>query len=619
LALANPIVSINGTPRQLARFSVSSAQDNQDRMTGVLYSASSMNAPAGTIKPTIDDVVTVLDEAGDLLYGGSIKRPTLKAIGDALSSVATQTAFSCLDFNELVTRAQITITIPAGTLKAALTALLAVINANLPAALQITLDAAQVDGPALDELVYRDVYGSEIFADLSVRTGYLRNVSYARVLTFFSVGSRVAPWNIADGDGNRYGDMEVSKDRVDYFNRIKVKFWAAGVSAYAFFDLSGTINDGEQVVVGGRTYTFQTVLTDVSGNVEIGTDPIGNLNAAINLAGGGHYAASTTRNDAVSSYVFAADALKVSAVSVGATGNSIACTTTCAQADWIWEGGIPTITLAGGIDAGLNNETVRNNTGEQSTQGVYSSIVEALNVYTYDDANTLGDALVAIAIIVQETITYFTRKAGLLPGMTQTIQCAKRSINSSCIITALDTTWIEGNILERTVTAVTGAVYKGSKWRDQYKKWSGAGTSASSFSGSVTISTGGSGGRSVYFLGGVPEVWVRSATPTWVPVHGTSTGTSGDRGGIEYVIDTAVRGSNTGTVFARLRAKSGSVTARLWDIDTGVSVGSSIPITSTVFVNVSFPVALTTGSKRYRLELLPSVPNVDVNGVAYFE
>lgn len=75
-------------------------------------------------------------------------------------------------------------------------------------------------------------------------------------------------------------------------------------STFITIDDDADVTDGETVVVGGKTYTFQTTLTDVDGNVQLGQDHQGtaaNLVAAINLGSGAGvaYADSMTRNPAV--------------------------------------------------------------------------------------------------------------------------------------------------------------------------------------------------------------------------------------------------------------------------------------------------------------------------------
>lgn len=112
---------------------------------------------------------------------------------------------------------------------------------------------------------------------------------------------------------------------------------------------TGQPANGETVTIGSKVYTYQTVLTDVDGNVLIGAtmaDSIANLAAAINLGAGSGvaYAASTTANGDVTA-VASATTLVVGALVAGEDGNAIATSETVANASW---GGA---TLSGG-DAG---------------------------------------------------------------------------------------------------------------------------------------------------------------------------------------------------------------------------------------------------------------------------
>lgn len=95
----------------------------------------------------------------------------------------------------------------------------------------------------------------------------------------------------------------------------------------------------ETVVVGGKTYTFQTTLTDVDGNVKIGADTatsIANLKAAINLGAGAGtaYATSMTANTRVIASSSTATTLVVTALTPGEVGNLIASTETLTNGSW---------------------------------------------------------------------------------------------------------------------------------------------------------------------------------------------------------------------------------------------------------------------------------------------
>lgn len=121
----------------------------------------------------------------------------------------------------------------------------------------------------------------------------------------------------------------------------------ASVAATGTLTATGNFADGDTVTTGTKTYTFQTVLTNVNGNVLIGasaSDSLDNLIAAINLgAGSGSlYAAATTANGFVSAAAGAGDTMDVTALVGGTVGNGYATTETSANASW---GGA---TLSGG-------------------------------------------------------------------------------------------------------------------------------------------------------------------------------------------------------------------------------------------------------------------------------
>jgi hypothetical protein len=121
-----------------------------------------------------------------------------------------------------------------------------------------------------------------------------------------------------------------------------------GVRATGTLTTTGNFSNGETVTTGSKTYTFQTVLTNVDGNVLIGgsaTASLANLAAAINLGAGSGtvYAAATTAN----TFVYAssgASTLDLFALAAGTAGNTIATTETATNASF---GGA---TLSGGSD-----------------------------------------------------------------------------------------------------------------------------------------------------------------------------------------------------------------------------------------------------------------------------
>jgi len=99
-----------------------------------------------------------------------------------------------------------------------------------------------------------------------------------------------------------------------------------------------TIADTETLVLAGKTYTFQTTLTDSNGNVLIGADNTAtmvNLAAAINLGAGAgtKYADSMTANPHCSAA--ASDETLIATAKVGGTvGDLIGCSDSLTSAAW---------------------------------------------------------------------------------------------------------------------------------------------------------------------------------------------------------------------------------------------------------------------------------------------
>lgn len=145
-------------------------------------------------------------------------------------------------------------------------------------------------------------------------------------------------------------------------------------SATGTLTMSGAALNTETVVVGGKTYTFQTTLTNVDGNVLIGADAeasMDNLYAAINLGAGAGtlYAAAMTRNNQVKATAETATTCVVTALQDGTVGNLIASTETLTNGAW------GAALLAGGTGAGSTAtvaelEALRNDSGFGVSAGV---------------------------------------------------------------------------------------------------------------------------------------------------------------------------------------------------------------------------------------------------------
>jgi hypothetical protein len=103
--------------------------------------------------------------------------------------------------------------------------------------------------------------------------------------------------------------------------------------------LTANVANTETVTIDGKTYTFQTVLTDVDGNVLIGataSDSLDNLIAAINLgAGAGSlYAASTTAHPSYTASAGAGDTMDIASTHGGTHHNGESVTEGLANGAW---------------------------------------------------------------------------------------------------------------------------------------------------------------------------------------------------------------------------------------------------------------------------------------------
>lgn len=105
-------------------------------------------------------------------------------------------------------------------------------------------------------------------------------------------------------------------------------------STFITLDNATEFANTNTIVIGGKTYTAQTTLTDVDGNVHIGAtvaETLTNLLAAINLSNEGvsavgagtDYAASMTRNPCVYAVQTSATVITLHAHVPGAIGNVI--------------------------------------------------------------------------------------------------------------------------------------------------------------------------------------------------------------------------------------------------------------------------------------------------------
>jgi len=129
-----------------------------------------------------------------------------------------------------------------------------------------------------------------------------------------------------------------------------------GVNATSVLTFTGQPANTNTVVIGGKTYTFLTTLTQTDGAVLIGAnvaDSINNLKVAIDLGpgAGALYGGPTTKQANVTSFT-TATTLTAQALEIGTGGNAIAIAETIPNATWT--GGA--VFLTGGSIFALANQ-----------------------------------------------------------------------------------------------------------------------------------------------------------------------------------------------------------------------------------------------------------------------
>jgi hypothetical protein len=152
--------------------------------------------------------------------------------------------------------------------------------------------------------------------------------------------------------------------------------WTEAIQATGTLTFTGQPADTETVTIDAKTYTFQTVLTNVDGNVLIGAtaaDSLANLYAAITLGAGAGtaYAAATTAHPTASASAPVGLTMLVWALVGGTGGNALASTTTVTGATWT------AATLTGGVAAAARSATL---SGTSTVGGANASRIAAASI-----------------------------------------------------------------------------------------------------------------------------------------------------------------------------------------------------------------------------------------------
>jgi len=515
-------LTINGATKQiLPGWTINESINNRSVFSFQLVADTIASMPA-----LGDEVVFI--ESLERIFGGNIDTPVATGVSSEPSTkVIAQ--ISCTDYNALADTRFVLLDLDSATLKSVLQS--AEAAGFFPAG--VTLDAAQVTGPTLPNLSFRDYedrcmlsnFLNEICA-LDPTYKYIWNIDYNKKLKVFLPSTNPAPFDMIDGDQRIIGDLRVEPSSLNYANRIILLFDAidAPVAAWGFLQVTTNFVDGDKVKLGSTTYTFKNSVGTTANQVKVGVDSetsLQNLVAAINLGAGSGtlYGSDTELNDSAYTYMGAIGAtdanIAAKAHEPGAAGNSIAVESVHSDnspntgAKWLWEGGLDLTTLQGGND----ERTLIRYVDSRHSSFATNPVERTIKIPGLTDpvvAQKLCDNALTLALNVPKKVNYTTIMTGLHPGQVQTIQYAKRGINGQYLITDVTKRSRDAgesaNVVIHEVTAIEGTVFS-DDWR-QSSMFGGAGDAT--VSGALTIvnntSSGGGGtggsGVAIVELGG---------------------------------------------------------------------------------------------------------------------
>lgn len=438
------VFTIGGTPRsiEVETFSISETLNAVETMTIDVRSL-----PSGSpYRPPINDPV-ICTEDGNPIFAGLVESAEETGFGGYSNTTGIVTRVTVKSYYQYLARKTLTVTLPAGTLKSQLTALLAL----YPVVFGLTLSGSQANGPTMPEFAFTQTRGDEILTALMTAataadsgTGWVAKVDPSKVLRAWAVGDISCGFNVTDTTRTAVGDVTVEKTRNDlYANKIFGIFSGAGpATSTEYF----TAADG--VSSGGFTrfttkYPASTSINDmwpseliIDGNwygpIEFGV--------ALPFAWSWDYLNhQLVYDESFIGYTFPTGAQQVEVTYAIGYPFTLTAVDAVAYAADPWERTIE-------IGQGLNLEA----------------------------AQALLDGMLAQQDPVKTLVHYRTRETAVHPGMTQTVTIAKRDLNDLVLIQEVDTTRLTSTEVIRTISSAPSQVYQGT-FRETIAQWMQAG------------------------------------------------------------------------------------------------------------------------------------------------
>lgn len=214
----------------------------------------------GSYRPTLDDAVVVTED-GNTIFGGLVQDIQESGLGGPTTAITSR--ISAADYNGYIDQRVVNLTFAADTLDNRLDEIVTTCLSGFG----VTLDPAQVEGPALPAVTYDYAKLSQVMAELVTLCGgaYVWRIDADKVLSMFAIGTVAAPFNIAAGDGNTIRDVIVKESRVSgsrpYANQVFVRGGTPEVPITAYADdlVEQAAHGLWQIMVSAPTATDATI------------------------------------------------------------------------------------------------------------------------------------------------------------------------------------------------------------------------------------------------------------------------------------------------------------------------------------------------------------------------
>jgi len=431
----------------------------------------------------------------------------------------------------------------------------------------ITLNPAMLPGPTLSERLDIDgIYVEDAFRLLSKMFGWVYRLEPTNVLDMFEVGSIVSPYDL-DGDAI-YGKVIWKKTKGTYANRVILR--AGG---------NKTFPASETFQGNGVTRIFPLSYRPTEW---------------VNSYYDGGYV-HTAPYEVPSLFEFNFDVANRRVIQQDVTsgvphppiqpGHTL-------RVDYTAQG---PITVIAKDDA------------EIALRGSWDTIVDEPDITDIANANLFAANHLDRRLALPRSVVVNVKGGYVSPGSVLTFNLPKRQISGQWLVTAARGVEREDGKIAWTLELLEGLQIQSNSWLDFWKNLVGGNTSGTGASGgtynpvppSQQVIT-----RQVYFLGGSNIEYVRGAAAAWIP---------------SSAMRVTLQGPASMTVRARLRARTGTVIARLQNVSDNITVGTSGPVSTPNWTDVAFPVTPTGGSKLYELQIQPTLANTDVAAIGYVE